>query len=419
MNRTKNIVLNAEQKNAVEKIAAGKNVCLLGMAGTGKSAVINETRRKLKAMGKVVKTVSYQGLAAQIIGGSTIHRLFKFPWDLASVKPSKTNVLNLIDVDVLIIDEIGMVSENLMTKMFDCLSFLEKPIQIVVVGDFYQIEPFRNYKKKSASGKRYAFQSYYWDTLNFEICTLTKVVRQGDWDYIYNLYKLSRGDRSVLSYFVKNMNPYLIEDAIFICTHNEDARRINNAKLNALKGEKSQPFMASYEGKIDFNELPGERCLVVKKGLRVMATVNTNYYVNGEMGTVVDFENHKNITVKFDNCDEEITVLWHYTKMDRIDDGSEGEVTDVRYMPLRPAYAISIHKSQGQTFDKVNIVINDKKNGTWAHGQLYVALSRGRSLENTHIRGNIFCCRTDPDKEVDEFYKSIGYPGIEKPRPAA
>ena len=78
---------------------------------------------------------------------------------------------------------------------------------------------------------------------------------------------------------------------------------------------------------------------------------------------------------------------------------------------MRYLFTISIHKSQGQTFDKVNVIINEEK-GAWAHGQLYVALSRGRSLANTHIEGNIFNCRIAPDTAVKEFYRQFGDPGI-------
>ena len=413
MNINYEFKLKDAQKKALEKILSGVNVCVLGMAGTGKSEVIREACEKLKRKGKVIKMISYQGLAAQLIGGSTIHSTFKLPYDFERTDPGPNNVEHLKNVDVIVIDEIGMVSEAMMNRIGDCLSFLDHTIQLVVVGDFYQIEPFIDYKNRTTnySGKKYAFQSYYWEAYEFEVCFLNEVVRQGDLKYIYNLYRLSRGDRSVLRYFVKNMNPHIIDDAIYICTHNEDAKRINKEKLDALSGEKSHPFMASYEGKIDTGSLPGEESLVVKIGLRVMATVNTPQYVNGKMGTVVGFVNYENIKVIFDGHTEVTTITWYTTKMDRIDDNPQYESTDVRIMPLRPAYAISIHKSQGQTFDKVNVIINEEK-GAWAHGQLYVALSRGRSLANTHIEGNIFNCRIAPDTAVEEFYKQYGDPGI-------
>lgn len=413
MHIIRKIDLNDAQKKTIKKILSGVNVCLLGMAGTGKSEVIKEACEILGARGKIIKKISYQGLAAQLIGGSTIHSTFRFPHDYWKIEPSAHNVEHLKNVDVIVIDEIGMVSEELMNKIGDSLSFLDHPVQLVVVGDFYQIEPFTDRKKRTYyySDKKYAFQSYYWEAYKFEVCFLNEVVRQGDFGYIYSLYKLSRGDRYVLSYFVKNMCPYVIEDAIYICTHNEDAKRINKEKLEALSGEKSAPFMASYEGTIDLSSLPGEESLVVKKGLRVMATVNTSQYVNGKMGTVVGFENYENIKVKFDGSEGVTTVTWYTTKMERMDDNPQNESTDVRLMPLRPAYAISIHKSQGQTFDKVNVIINGER-GAWAHGQLYVALSRGRSLANTHIEGNIFNCRITPDIAVEEFYKRYGDPGI-------
>ena len=413
MNNNRKFELKDAQKKALEKILSGENVCLLGMAGTGKSEVIKEACEIMGAQGKVIKKVSYQGLAAQLIGGSTIHSTFKMPYDYGKMEPSEHNVEHLKNVDVIVIDEIGMVSETMMNKIGDCLSFLDHPVQLVVVGDFYQIEPFVGDKKRTGYylDKKYAFQSYYWEAYGFEVCFLNEVVRQGDFGYIYNLYRLSRGDRSVLSYFVKNMCPYTIEDAIYICTHNEDAKRINKEKLEALKGEKSHPFMASYEGVIDLSSLPGDECLVVKVGLRVMATINSSKFVNGKMGTVVGFENYENIKVKFDGSEEVTTVTWATTNMDRMDDNPQYKSTEVRFMPLRPAYAISIHKSQGQTFDKVNVIINEER-GAWAHGQLYVALSRGRSLANTHIEGNIFNCRIAPDTAVVEFYKRFDDPGI-------
>lgn len=413
MSINRKFVLKEAQKKALEKILSGANVCLLGMAGTGKSEVIKEACEILEGQGKVIKKVSYQGLAAQIIGGSTIHSTFKLPHDYRKMKLSAYNVARLRDVDVIVIDEIGMVSENMMDTIGDCLGFLDHPVQMVVVGDFYQIEPFDDNKKRTGYylDRKYAFQSYYWQAYDFEVCFLNEVVRQGDFRYIYNLYRLSRGDRSVLSYFVKNMCPYIIEDAIYICTHNKDAKRINKEKLEALKGEESHPFMASYEGVIDLNSLPGEECLVVKIGLRVMATINTSRFCNGKMGTVVGFENYENIKVKFDGYNEVTTVTWATTMIERTDDDSQYANTEVRFMPLRPAYAISIHKSQGQTFDKVNVIISEGK-GAWAHGQLYVALSRGRSLANTHIEGNIFNCRIAPDAVVKEFYKQFGDPGI-------
>ena len=142
MNKNRKFELKDAQKRALEKILSGANVCLLGMAGTGKSEVIKEACEILGDRGKVIKKVSYQGLAAQLIGGSTIHSTFKRPFDYCKMEPSEHNVDHLKDVDVIVIDEIGMVSEAMMNKIGDCLSFLDHPIQLVVVGDFYQIEPF-------------------------------------------------------------------------------------------------------------------------------------------------------------------------------------------------------------------------------------------------------------------------------------
>ena len=394
------IELNQEQRDALEAIRAGKNVGLFGSAGTGKTELIKVACEVFMKQGKRVKKVSFQGLAAQLIGGTTIHRTFGIPYNLKEFIPSKKNVEFLKNVDVLIIDEIGMVSRKMLDIIGDCLAYHEGKLQIIVVGDFYQIEPVHKYEKVE-----FAFESFYWNKFDFSICILEQVVRQGNREFIENLQKLRVGNRDALKYFMTNMNPKWLEDAITICTHREDARKINERKLSELDGEKSRPYCASYEGKIDDEAIPGEACLVVKKGMRVMSTLNSKEgYQNGSMGVVVGFDDDS-ILVRFDYDGKVHKVRWARMKMDRTDVKRSVDTTEVVFMPLRPAYAITIHKSQGQTFDKVNVVIGQK--GAFAHGQLYVALTRCRSIENTHIQGNIYRCKIAPNPKVQAFYDSV------------
>ncbi len=398
----KEIVLNQEQRYALEVIRTGNNAAVLGSAGTGKTALIKVVCKYFMKQGKRVKKVCFQGLAAQLIGGTTIHGAFGIPFNLKEFIPSEKNVEFLKNVDVLIIDEIGMVSRELLDIIGDCLAYHEGKLQIIVVGDFYQIEPVHKNKCEKVG---FAFESFYWDKFNFSTCILEQVVRQGNREFIEILQKLRVGNREVFKYFMTNMNPKWMYDAITICTHREDAKRINERKLSELNGEKSKPYCASYEGKIDEESLPGEACLVVKKGMRVMSTLNSKEgYQNGSMGEVVDFD-EDGILVRFDYDGKVHRVRWARMKVDRTDAKRSADTTEVIFMPLRPAYAITIHKSQGQTFDKVNIVIG--QGGAFAHGQLYVALTRCRSIENTHIQGNIYRCKIAPNPKVKAFYDSV------------
>jgi len=395
------IQLNKEQEEVLELILSGVNVCVLGAAGTGKSELIKRACCEFERMGKKVQKVSLQGIAAQLIGGRTIHSSFRFPYNLKNYTPTQANREFLDNSNVLIIDEIGMVSKHLMDIIGACLSHHDGELQLIVVGDFYQIEPIH----KGSGMVQFAFESSYWDKFNFIIRELKTIVRQENMEYIKQLNALRVGDKNALHYFSKNMCKDWIDDAITICTHRRDANRINREKLDKLKGVKSRMYYARYEGEIDEDEMLGEKCLEVKIGMRVMSTINSNIgYRNGSMGEVVGCEDDY-ILVRFDYDGKIYRIGWITFSMIRIDRGAENKVTEVALIPLRPAYAITIHKSQGHTFEKVNIIIG--KRGTFACGQLYVALSRCCSIENMHISGDIYSCDIKPNPKVREFFRYI------------
>lgn len=395
------IQLNKEQEEVLELIMSGANVCVLGAAGTGKSELIKRACSEFEKKGKKVQKVCLQGIAAQLIGGRTIHSAFRFPYNLKNYIPTRANLEFLNGSNVLIIDEIGMVSKHLMDIIGECLSHRDGELQLIVVGDFYQIEPIH----KGSRHVQFAFESYYWDKFNYIIKELKTVVRQGNMEYVKKLNALRVGDGSSLYYFSKNACKNWIDGAITICTHRLDAERINRQELAKLKGIRSRMYYARYEGEIEEDEMLGEKCLEVKIGMRVISTINSNMgYKNGSMGEVVGY-NDDYILVRFDYDGKIYHIGWITTSMVRIDREAEHNETEVVLIPLRPAYAITIHKSQGHTFEKVNIIIGVR--GTFACGQLYVALSRCCSVENMHISGNIYGCNIEPNPKVTEFYRQI------------
>ena len=378
------------QKHALEVFTTGDNLLLLGDSGTGKSTLIKEFVTNASARGKRVALTASTGIASELIGGITIHSLTKaFPgMQMYSVDyAEKTERLK--DIDILIIDEISMLGASFINYLFWCLSHVDHKIQLVIIGDFFQLPPVND---------NYAFTSPYWNSLGLIPCKLTEVIRQDDAEFIRNLNMLKYGDKRCLSYLISNSSPSPLPGQISICATRESADRINRTEFEKLLGA-PQVYAATYEGKVSESSMRIELCLLMKEGMRVMAITNGPGYSNGSLGTVVDMTSDY-VTVKYDNGNIVSMERARFT-VDRID--IPGETTEIWQIPLRAASAITIHKSQGQTFQHVNI------DGTrcWAPGQLYVAVSRARSIQGIHFLTPIRECNVLADPKVIEYYKSL------------
>ena len=382
--------LTEGQKHALQVFNSGENILLLGDPGTGKSALISAIVEEAASNGKNVARTASTGIAAQLINGRTIHSLLKaYPrMNLNHIDYDKKTT-NLENIDVLIIDEISMIGSSFIEYLYKCLAHTGHRIQLVLVGDFFQLPPVKD---------SYAFTSPYWNMLYLTPCILTEVVRQKDREFIQNITLLKYGDRSCLPYLLSHSSPLPLAGQISVCARKGDAQQINKMALEMLFGA-PQIYTANYNGTVSFSDLQIEKYLIVKIGMRVMSVINGYGYSNGSLGTVTNLDTNS-VEVLFDNGN---TVCFSKVPFTVERKDILGNTTELWQIPLRPASAITIHKSQGQTFKNVNI------DGTkcWAPGQLYVAVSRACDIKGIHFLTPIRDGNIKIDPAVVKFYNNL------------
>lgn len=385
-----NITLTNGQQQALQTFTSGENILLLGDPGTGKSTLISAIIVQAKSKGKKVARTASTGIAAQLIGGRTIHSFLKaYPGMKQEYINYDEKISNLEGIDVLIIDEVSLIGRSFIDYLYNCLLHTGHRIQLVLVGDFFQLPPVND---------GYAFTALSWNLLHLVPCILTEVIRQKDADFIHNINLLKFGNKHCLDYLLPHSSPVPLVGQISICATRSDAQHINRTELQKLSGA-PYIYMADYDGSISASDLRIEECLVLKNKMRVMSVINGIGYSNGSLGTVVNLDSDS-VEVLFDNG---VNVRFKKTCFNVERKDILGETTNLWQIPLRPAYAITIHKSQGQTFRYVNI------DGTkcWAPGQLYVAVSRACCIEGIHFLTPIRKENIKTDPSVIRFYENL------------
>ena len=355
--------LTKSQKEAMDLLLKGQNVFLTGEAGTGKSFLLNQFVTKVRS--KNILLTAPTGIAALNINGATLHRTFHLATDIVGLakEPTETSISDVVKkADILIIDEISMCRLDVFEKVLKSILKADKKIQIVLVGDFLQLPPVLVEKEKDAyesyHGKKiFAFESDLWKEFNFVTKQLTEVVRQKDLDFIANLNKCRCGDKSCLDYFNNLDNE--VENVIQICGRNKDVKTINNSALKKLKGKKmtyeaSTRIMDS-DYRINDSDKAVDDSITLKVGAKVILAVNLakDGVYNGQIGIVKE-PNETSVIVDFEGKEVEISAYtWVINAYELFNDKPRlVEIARYTQIPLKLAFAITVHKSQGQTFEK-------------------------------------------------------------------
>ena len=386
-----------KQSLAIEIMLSGKNVFLTGAAGSGKTFCLNKFIALAKNEGKKVSVTATTGLAATHLGGNTIHAwsgmgIHDFLPQRFFENISKSRAEIIKNTDILIIDEISMLHDfrldmvdEICCRVRDELEVPFGGIQVILCGDFFQLPPIN----RGNSNGGFVVHSNVWREMDLVICYLKENFRQNDGALTEILNAMRAGDlrRRHAENLLERTGVAPPENEILTELHttNIDVDEINIDRLNELEEEEfffaqtttgAKNYVATLQKSVLAPEL-----LRLKKGALVMAVKNSQnrQYVNGSIGEVIDFDPLTEYpTVKFRNGKtvQMTPETWE------LRDGDKKRAS-ISQIPLRLAYAITIHKSQGMTLDAARIDLRK----AFAEGMGYVALSRVRSLDKIYLAG--------------------------------
>ena len=423
------------QTEALNILKLGVNVFLTGAAGSGKTYVLNQYIEYLRLKKISVGITASTGIAATHMGGVTIHS-----WsgmgihdslttkDLADMYKKQYLRKHYLRAKVLIIDEISMLHAHQLDMIDQICRYFKKNdlpfggMQLVMCGDFFQLPPVTKFQKIKDQASLFeqaktdfVTESHIWNEMNLYICYLDEQHRQDDASFLRVLNDIRASDvnETTVEYLTDRLNKpvegYSKPTKLF--THNTDVDTLNAEHLERLSGEKHEYFMVG-RGSMTLNQTLKKSCLaperlILKVGAQVMFVKN-NYdqgYVNGTLGEVIHFDKDDHPVVRtFDGAEIVVGQASWEIKEDNV------ELAAISQIPLRLAWAITVHKSQGMSLDAAEIDLSR----SFVPGQGYVALSRVRSLKGLSLLGMNQMALTVNEQvaELDQDFKKSSDEGV-------
>jgi ATP-dependent exoDNAse (exonuclease V) alpha subunit len=451
------VTLSNEQQALFDYIEGSENnIFVTGRAGTGKSTLLTYLIENTK---KKVAVCAPTGVAALNVGGVTIHSLFGFPFGILGTEDIGRHLNRrtrevLAAIDMLVIDEVSMVNADLMDTMSRAMGIArgrrKLPFggaQVVMFGDPYQLAPVPgNNEERAYMAENYQsnwfFDAHVWREDSLERYELSEIFRQHDEHFkeILNAIRDGSCTQEMLDYINKCGNRFPPhDDVIRLATINESVNSVNRHRMARLE-TKPKTFTAVFSAadeKAFGRTLPAEPVLELKIGAQVMFIKNDDSstvknpngtgvlkrWVNGTIGTVIDLPSSGGVVVEVDGETFDVgRSTWEKVRyeIDEQFDEALGRVKEVliavplaefQQIPLRLAWAVTVHKSQGQTYDEVVI---DMGRGAFSPGQTYVALSRVRSLEGLYLTRAIRMSDIMVDQDVLRFMSSASHSSVAK-----
>ena len=434
--------MNSEQQKALEAVKENLSIFITGSPGTGKSYTLKEIIKYLKTINKNFAITSSTGCSAVLINGQTIHSYLGMGANnnsidkiILNLKKNKQKYNKIKELDTLIIDEISMIDANTFEKISIILQKIKENtelfggIQLIIVGDFCQLSPVKG---------DYCFLSELWEKLNLTIINLTELIRQKDDEEFQKILQSVRFGKCSTKYFkilqkleetkfnnistkLYSLNEYVdtINNYNIKKLYNKNTKKsiesakiihcnpiiINELELAFSELQKSQEINIDTDNDIfRYHAYSNDKCIKtidyeidLIKGAYIMITRNINFesgLINGTIGTIINLSPTSVYIKDLNGVNHNI----YYHK-----DVNENNNTYTKFMPIKLAYAMSIHKSQGTTLDNIEV---DGSNFIFAPGQLYTALSRAKNLKSIkliNLDKYSFIC----NKDVKEFYEKI------------
>lgn len=422
--------LNADFSYALDAIEnAGLNLFITGRAGTGKSTLLQLFRQTSR---KKLAVLAPTGVAALNVRGQTIHSFFGFPprmFGAHEIKKRRDKRLYK-ELEVLVIDEISMVRADTLDHIDYFLRLHRENshpfggVQVVFFGDLFQLPPVLSSTEESG----FFFQNYttpYFfsahvikNGFELQLLELQKVYRQEQRHFLQLLdaVRLNQADFEDIESLNERCLPDFESEEFYItlCSRNAKADSINQAELSRLKGAESR-YLATISGDFNPSVSPAEPVLKLRDQAQVMFLKNDvdRRYVNGTIGKVIACRENA-VLVEIESRDgtrqsiEVSPVEWEMIRYNFDPENPEKIKSEVvgsfQQLPLKLAWAVTIHKAQGKTFDKVII---DLDKGAFEHGQTYVALSRCRTFEGIVLRKPLRPSDIRTDERILEFYQQL------------